>query len=189
MKANEKLRMALANGVVALVFLLGAGAAQATTVINLGETAFRILNLEVTGFSQPFNVEFVFDNANSVYDTPPVFDFASESDTAAAIDAVNAALVAEGGITGVGNADTRFYFIGFNEDGQFVEALSGFQRDSAPGEWERFATVQRDLSSASRPWAVFTVVPEPGTALLMSLGLAGLTIVGRSRKEESEGTA
>jgi hypothetical protein len=32
------------------------------------------------------------------------------------------------------------------------------------------------------------VVPEPGTALLMGLGLAGLGAAGRSRREESEGT-
>jgi len=33
------------------------------------------------------------------------------------------------------------------------------------------------------------VVPEPGTALLMGLGLVGMGVVGRSRREESEGTA
>jgi len=33
------------------------------------------------------------------------------------------------------------------------------------------------------------VVPEPGTALLMGLGLVGMGVVGRSRRQESQGTA
>jgi len=32
-------------------------------------------------------------------------------------------------------------------------------------------------------------VPEPGTALLMGLGLAGLGVAGRKQRDESEGTA
>jgi len=42
--------MALANGVVALVFLLGAGAAHAVpNVIIFGETAIAIKNLDIGG--------------------------------------------------------------------------------------------------------------------------------------------
>jgi hypothetical protein len=72
--------MALANGVVSLGLLLGAGAAQATPevtpeVIRIGNTALGILNLHVPGFAQPFDVRFRFDNANTVYGSDPaVFD-------------------------------------------------------------------------------------------------------------------
>ena len=44
-----------------------------------------------------------------------------------------------------------------------------------------------NLSASS--FAVFTVVPEPGTALLFGLGLAGFGVIGRSRREESKATA
>ena len=72
MWTDRKLRMALANGAVSLGLLLGAGAAQATpTVIRDGATALGILNLEVPGFAQPFNVVFRFDSADTVYGSDP----------------------------------------------------------------------------------------------------------------------
>ena len=84
-------RVNLVSGLAALVFLLGAGAAQATTnVIVLGETAISIQNLDVDGTL--FDVLFRLNTADEVYGVPPVFDFPSLSLAEAAMDAVNGTL-------------------------------------------------------------------------------------------------
>jgi hypothetical protein len=52
---------------------------------------------------------------------------------------------------------------------------------------EAYTLIWSDLGQATKP--TVGVVPEPGTALLMGLGLVGLGAAGRSRREESQGTA
>ena len=48
---------------------------------------------------------------------------------------------------------------------------------------------EMDPRSESEPWsyAKFTVIPEPGTGLLLGLGFAG--VAGRARREERKATA
>jgi hypothetical protein len=169
---------ALVNGVVALVFLLGVGAAQAASVDRIGDTALGITGLDVPGFGL-FDVEFQFDGTDGIYGLPPVFDFMSEMDAETAGTAVNNALNADIGILGVGGADTAWYLIGFDTsvNDLKVDTVPSVLRD---GAWET-VPVRSDFT-----YAKFTsVVPEPGTALLMGLGLAGLGVAGRSRREES----
>jgi hypothetical protein len=94
------------------------------------------------------------------------------------------ALNADIGILGVGGADTGWYLIGFDTsvNDLKVDTVPSVLRD---GAWET-VPVRSDFLTNGRTYAKFTsVVPEPGTALLMGLGLAGLGVAGRSRREES----
>jgi len=67
----------------------------------------------------------------------------------------------------------------------FVTVDSG--SGTAAIEWTRLTDMDPEIGSVAIIRLSF--VPEPGTALLFGLGLAGLGVVGRSRREESEGTA
>jgi hypothetical protein len=53
-------------------------------------------------------------------------------------------------------------------------------------QWTLLAGMDPQLGSIAR--INLTFVPEPGTALLMGLGLAGLGVFGRSRRDDSETT-
>lgn len=175
--------MSMLLSVAAVVFLLGAGAAQAASVDRIGDTALGITNLNVPGFGL-FDVEFLFDGTDGIYGLPPEFDFMSEMDAETAGTAVNNALNADIGILGVGGADTGWYLIGFDTsvNDLKVDTVPSVLRD---GAWET-VPVRSDFLTNGRTYAKFTsVVPEPGTALLMGLGLAGLGVAGRSRREES----
>ena len=178
----------------AMVFLLGAPV-QAGTVIfdpNNATKAIGIANLDIAGTL--FNVEFTPDlTAGLVYgDFPSSFDFITSETALAVTIAVDEALNAEGGVFSVGgelNPVGRLsYLVGFDS-----ESENNIERVIA---WEASTMISDDVWSTGvlpeavsylepRVWATFTVVPEPGTAFLMGLGLAGLGVVGRSRREES----
>ena len=98
MRTNKVIDMALTTSVVALVFLLGAGAAEAATV-NFdpadSDKAIGITNLDIDG--TPYNVAFTTSTtASDVYGAfPGVFDFTTSELAEAALDAVNALLTGE----------------------------------------------------------------------------------------------
>jgi hypothetical protein len=172
---------------VALIFLLGAGAAQGARVIDIGGTALQILDLELDG--QIYNVEFIFSNPNNIYGSNPTtsdLDFMSRSDSDAAVDAINGALNLEGDIFSVNESSSFLYTVPFEVDGQGIVRSVGFQNEA---NWMRWPDTSNSLVSNAGSYAKFTVVPEPGTALLMGLGLAGLGVAGRSRRDESEGSS
>jgi hypothetical protein len=165
--------MSMLLSVAAVVLLLGVGAAQAVSVDRIGDTALGITDLNVPGFGL-FDVEFLFDGTDGVYGLPPVYDFMSEMDAETAGTAVNNALNADIGILGVGGADTGWYLIGFDTsvNDLKVDTVPSVLRDS--GAWET-VDVRSDFLTNGRTYAKFTsVVPEPGTALLMGLGLVGM---------------
>jgi hypothetical protein len=64
---------------------------------------------------------------------------------------------------------------------------SGLPGNIASISWDLGGAKPSALDSA-RINLNFTPVPEPGTALLMGLGLLGLGVVGKSRREESDPT-
>ncbi|MDJ0850998.1 MAG: PEP-CTERM sorting domain-containing protein [Myxococcota bacterium] len=154
-------------------------------MIRIGDTALGILNLEVEGGDpRGYNVLFDSDTALGVYGDPPVFDWNSNDEAVAAVDAINDALNAEamsadGPIEGVGGVSARFYFVPFgSDDGAFV-ARTGFRSDL---EWELFPGTSENLLSTFAVYADFTVIPEPSTVMLLGLGFVGLGFVGRRRR-------
>ncbi len=188
--------------VVAIAFLLGAGAVQAQTVLfdDLAEPnkATGILNLEVPNFGT-FDV--AFDQqafASQIYDSfpgdltplPPFFTLA---DTETAANAVNAALNAEGvlEIGEVGVPGTEAYNIGATAflccelpllPDPSIPAIAVIRSTNEGVDWlstgENFVTWDFD----ERDWAVFTPVPEPSAALSLVAALATLGVVARWRR-------
>jgi len=194
MRTSSKLRTALANGLVALVLLLGAGAAQAFVIRDPDNNtrATGISNLDISG--TPFNVAFSEPlEAASFYDVPPgTFDFTTPEAAEAAVAAAVAELNLAGMVDTVGHeggADfpsNHVFSVAWSSEGEFpgiiVNIFGATSLDTmVPFTWVEEGSSQA-LAADPRVWASFTVVPEPGTALLMGLGLAGLGVVGRLRR-------
>jgi hypothetical protein len=183
----------ISNVLVALALLLGAGAAQAATVIcgtgecGPGDTnATGISNLELDAVL--YDVEFVFDFGGDIFTIP--LRFPTSELALAATSAVSDALNTESLVTTVGPQMSNFYDIPFEfelETGWSVRSADYFL---IAGGW------QPDLGNAGlvpeatpSSFAVFTSVPEPSMSLLTVAALATLGVVRRWRREGSEGTA
>jgi len=195
---------------VAVVLLLGAGAAQAIPTADIVDgSVIRIENLPILdqfGHETVYNVDFNFATAISTYGVDLDYDFAPglEEDAGLATIAVFQFLNTTSA-TRAGDERTLQYVVGAEtQDGPVVASFVGqfyplgrdvLGPDILPETWDACRHPQCifgvNVFSPTEPvtYASFTVVPEPGTALLMGLGLAGLGYVGRKRREESQGTA
>ena len=187
--------MAVATALVAVAFLLSAGAAQAYTLVFSGENATKILNLQVG--STFYDISFRHESAQDIYGTVPVFDFTTSLAAEAAMDAVNAALDSEAGVMSAGPAynivyEIPFEFLGDIAGVDFVSSREALYVDIPNVSLGTPAWLQRSDSQA-RPFAVsktyadFAFVPELDTGLLVGLGLAGLAFAGRPRRRENHG--
>lgn len=204
--------MALANGVVALALLLGAGVAQSATVLcgtdlgtamacGPGDTnAIGISNLEVEGVS--YDVELKFEAAADTFTLPLIFD--STLEALAATSAVSDALNALPSVVTVNQlmsppadpASKIFYAVPFEfrvSSGWSVRAAEYFP---IAGGWQPLMEVGSVPTLGISSFAIFTEVSgQPATvpnvvdmtqikahAAILDAGLT----VGESQGEPSE---
>jgi hypothetical protein len=188
------------NGLIAITVLAFAGTASADAtydiqggnILAIGNLELNFDNDELDGF---YNITFVTDTGVGQYgDANWDFGLAENGVTALPqiIDAVNAA---PGGVTGASATGSDTFFIPLIQVPiPFFDTVWGaIGAENFDGTWARCET---DCLVGVRPlgptnvntFARVTPVPEPGTALMLGLGLAGLGLVGRSRREESERT-
>ncbi len=119
MSMNRAAGMALANVALALVFLLGAGTAQAFT-INTSDNGTNATGIE--DFLAFFNVTFERTTALDLYGDPesPDFDFDAPDDALVAVAALSAAL----------NTDPTIMTVGPDGDGSIQFAIGFGTQDS-----------------------------------------------------------
>ena len=145
----------LTRAIIGFLILLGVSNVQAAVVIYSGDTATGIQNLNVGG--NFYNVEFVYQSANSVYGTPPTFDFDNEFEADAAVEAVRAALNGVPAVTGVSPSSHRSFLIGYSERTifsiRFTNARQGIYID---GSWIN-SGFDTDEADDLKSYAVFTV--------------------------------
>ena len=196
---------------VSLIVMLAASGTQAVPMVLFEDAAdpnkaTGILNLEVAG-ADPRGYNVAFDQAafaNEIYgdfpgDLVQLPEFFTFEGTSAAADAVNAALNTAprlvetiGEVGAPGAPGHNIGVVTFVINPPLVEPVESIAviRSAVEGtDWvnlnENFLTYNFD----ERPWAVFTVVPEPGTALLMGLGVLGLGVAGRRPRAHRRGSA
>jgi hypothetical protein len=179
--------------VVIATALLSAGAARAILQNNPAEC--DALTAERACVGVPSD-EGVLDTLFIMSDTgaggDPLFSMvATETDivlfftefaTGNALDGTGFALTGLDGIPDLVAGDLEVRFVGdWGVDNQDIPVLSPFvTEDLASVQWTSLAG--GDPSGGGVAVISLNFVPEPGTALLMGLGLAGLGIAGRPRQ-------
>jgi hypothetical protein len=158
-----------------------------------GNTATGVTDFFVPGVGT-YNVTFYQTDANNLYGVSPnpVFQFANFGETQFVMGFLDDILT-DAGASSVGTSSdlqdsATVYWVGVegSTDPLTINTLNSVY---LPSDRWITQTVESLLYDDIRVYADFQVVPEPGTALLMGLGLAGLSAAGRSRQDDSETTA
>jgi hypothetical protein len=185
MNRNRSSRRPLLTHQILFTLLLfcAAGSAHAATVITDtgGTNATAILDLDFLG--NLYDVTFIDDTAFNVYGDPLDLDFPLTDVARLARDSVNEALNLEPAVSTVGPSAINDFDIG---TGTFDFFSVGGRFDDPTSDWVVGSDDTTVSGNSRRTWAKFTVVPEPGTALLMGLGLAGLGAAGRLRRQTTD---
>ena len=184
----------LASGLlsVAVLFILTASAASAATLIVSGGQLLGASDVIVAG--DLYNVEFLDGTCIDLYSgCDDVSDFTFQTEAAALL--ASQALMDQVFVDGAFSFDTS-PSLTFGCPAALCLALTPYSvgvqaaarnaaLEQADGVFTAFVPVDRDTSfgdgTASLVYVVWTVVPEPGTAVLMGLGLLGLSV--RNRRE------
>ena len=139
LRGGSRAASVAATAAMAVCLMLGATTSQAETVQRDGDTATGITDLVVGGVT--YDVVFTNAGGGSVYDDPPKFDFNSNAEAKAAIEAAAAALTAAGGIQGVSDFETPVFRIGFEIEGdgltRLVSVWEAFRGDGQSDTWAR----------------------------------------------------
>jgi hypothetical protein len=167
--------------------VLGASMASAATVNVDGDgNVISIDNLEIVNQLEEvnvYNVEFVVDSADNLYGPGYTFDFASEEDTALALNATMQALNDEFSTPSAAGPDgTDQFFIADEYDASSeIPVVASLGGENILGAWDKcdvdclfgVALLQADTDFT---YAVYTAVPVPAAVWLFgsALGLLGI---------------
>jgi len=188
------------NGFIAITLMAFAGTASAVSydiqdgnILAIGNLELNFDNDELDGF---YNITFVTDTGVGQYGDAN-FDFSlAENGVTALPQIINAVNAAPGAVIGASATGSDTFYIPLIQIPIFgfgtlwgAVGSENFDGTWAPCETDCLVGVRPLGPDNVNTFARVALVPEPGTALLLGLGLAGLGAAGRSRRQATDETA